>query len=146
MWRAQGLSYRKISEAWLDETGEKISHATVSNDIAGELEKIAVLSRSEAEHYREMELMRLDMAMSAIAAKVSKGQVDAVREWVKISESRRKLLGIDAPVQLQVAQHREADQEEFISLLEASLDDETFAKVAEAASNIAQAYAAAEAN
>ena len=145
-WRCQGLSIRAIADRY-NETAEKsISHTTVQNDINRELKTLAEQSQKEASYYREIELQRLNMAMSAIAAKVAKADIGAVTQWVKISESRRKLLGLDAPVQLQVQQALESEQEQFISLLESALDAETFAKVSAAAVAIAEASAAAETN
>ena len=76
--RIQGLSYRAIADAWQKQTGKKISKSTVQNDIAAELQKLAEQTRSESEYYREIELTRLDMAMSAIARQVSQGDVQAV--------------------------------------------------------------------
>ena len=144
--RTQGLSYRAIAEAWQKQTGKKISQTTVQTDIVAELQKIAEQTRWEAKHYQQLELTRLDMAMSAIAKQVAAGEVNAVNAWVKISESRRKLLGLDAPVQLQVQQQLATQQDQFINMLEAALDAETFAKVTAAAVAIAEASAAAETN
>jgi hypothetical protein len=144
--RTQGLSYRAIADAWQKQTGKKISQTTVQTDIVAELKKIAEQTRGEAEHYQQIELTRLDMAMSAIAKKVAGGDVMAVSVWVRISESRRKLLGLDAPVQLQVQQQLATQQDQFINMLEAALDAETFAKVTAAAVAIAEASAAAETN
>lgn len=144
--RTQGLSYRAIADAWEKQTGGKISYKTVHNDIVKELKAIAEQTKGEAEHYRQIELTRLDMAMSAISKLVASGDVNAVNAWVKISESRRKLLGLDAPVQLQVQQQLETQQDQFFNMLESVLDAETFAKVAAAAVAIAEASAAAETN
>lgn len=144
--RTQGLSYRAIADAWERQTGKKISKSTVQNDIAGELKSLAEQTRGEVEHYRDIELIRLDMAMSAIAKKVSSGDIAAGQLWVKISESRRKLLGLDAPIQLQVQQMLEARQDEFIDLLEHTLDTETFDKVAAAVIQIAEASSRSELN
>ncbi len=154
--RLQGLSYRAIAKAInkkQDEAAEvsqgktkSVTYETVRKDILAALEVTKQKTAAEAEYYRDIELERLNMAMSAIASKVAKGDVQAVAQWVKISESRRKLLGLDAPVQLQVAQALDSAQDQFISLLEGALDAETFAKVTAAAVAIAEASAAAETN
>lgn len=50
-----------------------------------------------ADKYRSMELQRLEHATAALAPKVKKGNLLAIDRWVRLSESRRKLLGVDAP-------------------------------------------------
>jgi hypothetical protein len=47
-----------------------------------------------------MELERLDMAQQALAAHLETGDPQIVNSWVKVSESRRKLLGLDAPTKI----------------------------------------------
>lgn len=127
--RTQGLSYRAIADTWEKQTGSKISKTTVQSDIAGELRSLAEQTRNEAEHYRDIELMRLDMAMSAIAQKVSQGHVGAGSLWVKISESRRKLLGLDAPVQLQIQQGLDSELEGFLDFLENRVSTEAYSEL-----------------
>jgi hypothetical protein len=51
--------------------------------------------QQRAEFNRLVEDTRLNMAAKAIAPQVKRGDLRAVRQWVLISESRRKLLGLD---------------------------------------------------
>lgn len=47
---------------------------------------------------RQAETESLDMAALAIARQVQAGHLGAIDRWVRISESRRKLWGIDGPI------------------------------------------------
>jgi hypothetical protein len=89
--RKAGKSYRAIAQT----LGCDV--ATAHRDVQQALAALAELERQTAEEYRALELARLDMAMEAIATKVAKGNLDAVHAWVRLSESRRKLLGLDKP-------------------------------------------------
>ena len=144
--RAQGLSYRAIADAWEKQTGKTVSKTTVQNDIARELQSLSEQTRSEAKHYRDIELIRLDMAMSAIAKKVSSGDVAAVNAWVKISESRRKLLGLDAPVQLQVQQGLESELNGLIEFLQGTVSQAAYSEFMDAVETFQSRLSAADAN
>ncbi len=89
--RKQGYSYRALGA----QLG--VSQEMARLDVQRSLQTLAELERASADVYRTMELARLDMAMLAIAPGVTKGSIDAVNAWVRISESRRRLLGLDAP-------------------------------------------------
>jgi hypothetical protein len=53
-----------------------------------------------AEEARTYELARLDALAEAIAPKVKAGDIKAVHTAIRIGESRRRLLGLDAPVKI----------------------------------------------
>lgn len=89
--RKAGKSYRTIALA----LGCDV--ATAHRDVQTALAALAQLEQQTAEEYRALELARLDTAIEAIALKVTKGNLDAVHAWVRLSESRRKLLGLDKP-------------------------------------------------
>ncbi len=144
--RTQGLSIRAIADAWLMQTGNKISKSTVQNDIAAELRTLAEQTRGEAEYYRELELARLDMAMSAIAKKVSQGHIAAVGQWIRISESRCKLLGLNEPVQLRIQQGLESELNSLLEFLEGSVSREAYAEFMAAVSVLQDHSAAAHTN
>ena len=65
------------------------------------LQRIVTRTDVLAEEYVALECERLDVALLAIAAKVQAGEIDAVHAWVRLCESRRKLLGLDAPARLE---------------------------------------------
>lgn len=107
--RKQGQSYRAIAAALT------VSVATAHADIQQALGELAELEHESAAEYRTMELERLDtLAVEAwrvlsvthplvSGGKVLNGYADdgpklgAIDRLLRISESRRKLLGLDAP-------------------------------------------------
>ncbi len=114
-----GASLRQIAQQL------SVSHETVRKDrdaVLKELQKVQIV---EAEQYRVLELERLDMAMIAIAPQVKKGSFQAIDRWIRLSERRSKLLGLDAPTKID---HRfdkdpeqlpDAELDTFISELQA---------------------------
>jgi len=93
--RKSGASYRQIGEA-LGVTMQR-AHQLVMD----ELDRLAQLRLGNADELRRLELERLEMGALAIVTKVKQGNVECVKVWVRISESRRKLLGLDAPIKLE---------------------------------------------
>jgi hypothetical protein len=64
-----------------------------------------LLDRKETESVttlRRVETERLDTAQAAVWPKVQRGDLGAIREFVRISERRCRLLGLDMPVQVAV--------------------------------------------
>ena len=100
--RLQGLSIRMIAVAASDQLGYKISPATVHRLIREEADE---KMRQPREDYRAYELDRLDRYLAVLEPKVRAGDVSAVQTAVRVSESRRKLLGLDAPVQVEATVH-----------------------------------------
>ena len=92
--RISGLSYRSIAEKL------KVSHVQIYRDIENELERLAGLRSDKAETLRELELQRLDKIINSLDVWVSSGNVGAVNAWIKASERRSKLLGLDAPTKI----------------------------------------------
>jgi len=89
--RLLGASLRRIAE----KIG--VSHETVRGDLQKALEELSETERAKAEHLRGLELQRLDVAVNAIGSKVLDGDLGAIDRWLKISERRARLLGLDAP-------------------------------------------------
>lgn len=56
-----------------------------------------------ADDLRKIEVARLDEALRAIWPKVKKGDLLAIDRYLKISDRRAKLLGIDARAELQLS-------------------------------------------
>lgn len=122
--RLRGLSIRQIAAR----TG--LGKSTVENRLRSEFEAYRQDTAEYRDLYIQLELERLDAAQSAVLAVleanhllVADGRVvhhqgaplpdsgpvlAAVREWRMISESRRKLLGLDAPAKATVT-HASAD-------------------------------------
>lgn len=95
--RKQGYSYREIGR----ELG--ISEAQSHRDVKRVMVKLEKLTLDSAVQYREMELERLDTLYKVSYDQAIAGDLAALDRCLKISEARRKLLGLDAPVQSEVA-------------------------------------------
>lgn len=89
-----------------------VSHQTVKNDLDRAMEELHKTETQRTADYRMMELQRLEVACSAIMRKVIDGDISAVDEYRKLSESRRKLLGVDAPVQVDLNTGKRVDLSE----------------------------------
>lgn len=72
---------------------------TVSRDITAGLEQAAKYEKLSREQYVLREVGALDAAQAALWGQVLKGSGTAIERFVKLSERRSKLLGLDAPVQ-----------------------------------------------
>lgn len=94
--RKQGVGYRAIGAAL------GISEAQAHRDVQAALKRLATLEMASAEEYRTLELARLD-TLTVAAARCARGatgdatRLAAIDRLLRISESRRKLLGLDAP-------------------------------------------------
>jgi hypothetical protein len=86
----------------------------------------------DTEEYRRQELEILDDCQFRLQAKVKVGDVQAIAQVVKISERRAKLLGLEAPIQLQVEQIVDQELRAFIDGLQPLLPRETYNQVLEA--------------
>jgi hypothetical protein len=89
--RKNGATYRQIADTLA------VSLQVAYEDVQRPLAELAALEQTSAEELRTMELMRLDAAQLALAPKMKLGDPQVVNAWVRVSESRRKLLGLDAP-------------------------------------------------
>ena len=110
-YRAQGLSYREIATVMACDVGT--AHGRVKRALAAvPVENVTELRRVELERMDTLTMKLMAMA-STDYPMVSHGRVIpgvkdlrtnlvAIRQLLDISESRRKLLGLDAPVQVRV--------------------------------------------
>lgn len=100
--RAGGLTYQRI--------GDKMG---ISTSYARELVERA-LERSESravDEYRDMENLRLDTAQAAIWPGVLRGDLQHVDRFLRISERRSKLNGLDAPAKLNISMATRTEME-----------------------------------
>jgi hypothetical protein len=100
--RKKGQSHRAIAETIteahrMEDAAFSITYRTVGNYLREALDELAQQNQESATELREMELSRLDWLMESIAQSVDAGDPTAINTALRISESRRKLLGIDAP-------------------------------------------------
>lgn len=128
--RKNGVTYRAIADLISKKFDlPKYSAACAFRDIGHLLEQSRQQTYLEAELHRQLELERLDMATMAIASQVQQGHLGAVARWICISESRRKLLGLDAPVRLEVDRKLEEEITNFLDKLNAALPSDVFKQV-----------------
>jgi hypothetical protein len=92
--RKQGYSYREIGAAL------GVSHKTAHEDVQRVLAELAETRLESAAAYVALECERLDMAALALFQHLETGDPQIINSWIKLSESRRKLLGLDAPTKI----------------------------------------------
>jgi DNA-binding CsgD family transcriptional regulator len=92
--RKQGYTLATIAK----ELG--IAEASVSKCATRALQRLNRIITDSAEEYRRMSLERLDSYLKALKPAMDKGDQKAIATAVKIDESRRKLMGTDAPIQV----------------------------------------------
>jgi len=92
--RKRGHGYRDIGLAL------GVSVKTAWQDCARVLAELSALRLATAGEYVTMELEHLDMAALALYQHLETGDPQIINAWIKLSESRRKLLGLDAPTKI----------------------------------------------
>ncbi|WP_455362001.1 hypothetical protein [Streptomyces sp. SYSU K21746] len=65
----------------------------------------------KADELRALELARLDLYLTRLAPKITKGDDRAINTAVRISESRRRMLGLDQPVAVHATVHEVTQQD-----------------------------------
>lgn len=118
--RKCGGSFRSIAEQ------QGISLGLAHKYVADALSEINELTAQDADWLRELELQRLDTAQLAIAKLVRQGHLGAVDRWLRISERRSKLLGLDAPIQQQVKLETEKQLTQTLDLLQKRMNPDAF--------------------
>lgn len=143
--RIQGLSYRAIADQ-LAKEGIKLSHMSVKNHVNAALDEVKTQTAEEAQHYIQLELERLNIAQAAAMKGMMTGDPQAVNAFVKVCESRRKLLGLDAPVQLQIQQGLQSELTGLLEFLQNAVSPEAYAEFMGAVSDLEARSAAATRN
>jgi hypothetical protein len=92
--RKAGASYRQIGRKL------SVSGKTAHEDVQRVLAELAEQRLESAAAYVALECERLDMAALALFQHLESGDPQVINAWVKVSESRRKLLGLDAPTKI----------------------------------------------
>jgi len=99
--RKQGKTYRAIAAAvrqkFKDDLPSGWDERYAYKDVKRELDRLREDTADDAQMVRQLELERFDVALDAIFAQVKRGNLGAVDRFIRLSESRRKLLGLDAP-------------------------------------------------
>ena len=128
--RKSGASFRAIAAHIAAAPGnEKYDERRAHADVTACLKVINEKTALDTEAYRSLELERLDTAQLAIAKKVQSGDLGSIDRWLRISERRSALLGLDAPVRLKIEQGVEAELSAFLNSLESVLPTEIYQQV-----------------
>lgn len=103
--RKRGYTHQAIAdELGISENG---SYKATKRGLARLIEDI----KESAREIVELELQRLDLLLAKLKTKIEEGDVSAINSALRISESRRKLLGLDAPIQTTAPEQSMSDEE-----------------------------------
>lgn len=78
-----------------------ISRQRVHKIITEELDKLNARTSENTEQARRLELARLDVYLNSIKGKLKRGSLGAIDRALAIGNQRAKLLGLNAPVQIE---------------------------------------------
>jgi hypothetical protein len=131
--RREGATFESIATAIAVKFSQPAySKSTAYKDVCAALQEATTTRKNSAEELIALELERLDYYLLKIAGEVRKGNLKAIATAIKINESRRKLLGLDAPVQVQIEQGIQTELRQVVDALEAALPKEVFDQVLDA--------------
>jgi hypothetical protein len=88
--RLAGASYSQIAIV------TRTSKQQAFRDCTASLRESLALRNADADHYRELELQRLDALLMAAWPAASKGDVESIHVALRVSARRSLLLGLDA--------------------------------------------------
>jgi DNA-binding CsgD family transcriptional regulator len=94
--RKQGASYRAIGRHL------GISQTAAHDAVMRVLARFAAQSEKHTRELRQLEVERLDAAMSVVMPLVRRGDLAAVDRLVRLVDARARLLGLNAPAQVEV--------------------------------------------
>lgn len=115
--RAQGYDYRLIAE----QLGVSVN--TAYHDVHEALRYLSQYERVLAEDVRGLHLTRLDLLLAGLSDRAFTGDTFAVDSYLRVMERQSRLLGLDAPTQLDVNVRRplaNATPEEMERLIQAA--------------------------
>lgn len=96
--RKRGKSVRQIEALSEEVLGYRLAKSTVQERYEAAIADIKV---PLVEEVRAQEIERMDMYLDKLSAKIDEGDEKAIATALRISERRAKLLGADAPVNVQ---------------------------------------------
>lgn len=104
--RRAGMGYEKIAAT------QGVGVSTAHRRVRRAMDRLRAVVDERAGQVRELELDRLDAMLEVVLVKALAGDLGAVDRAIKISESRRKLAGVDAPASTVVGVVAEGEQAE----------------------------------
>lgn len=110
--RAAGHNYRVIA----DTLG--VSVKTAYMDVQDGMRYLSAYERVIAEDHRAMDLTRLDLMLSYLWSKVELGDTFAMQTALQVMARRSKLLGLDAPVEIDLNVRRPLKEASLTELVE----------------------------
>jgi hypothetical protein len=157
--RLEGHSYRTISAIMQQEAAdgklnlpENYSFSACHVDIQRCINELQVKTAHNVQELRSVELQRLDYYLTKLSAGVNGGDPVSINSALKIVETRAKLLGLFAPIAVQVnelaSKQIEAEFNLFFEMIEEDDQLPTWVKqrVLDIANNVQNCEATAEAN
>lgn len=110
--RKQGGSYREIAAAIREAAAQgdlpgatpDYNESAAYGDVQAELRRLREQNQELAEDVRDLEVQRLDALLAVAWPKAMNGDLFAFDRVLKVSESRRRLFGLDAPIKHQEVQ------------------------------------------
>ena len=97
----QVLMLRRQGHTW-DAISQRVGYSSPSSSRDAFLRASNRLIRDDLDEVRQMEIDRLDIALSAIWNQIEEGNLMAINTMLKIMERRSKMLALDAPRRLYV--------------------------------------------
>lgn len=101
--RRDGMTYLEIA------TNLGVHESTACRDIHKQLKRLNKRNLEEAKYLQDLELERLDGLLHALKGGVAKGDPKSVEVARKLSESRRKMLGLDKPQKIELTDVRDLE-------------------------------------
>jgi hypothetical protein len=92
----EAVRLRRTGMLW-DEIATALGYKSRSGAYQAARRFMLEYPREDAEALRDMEADRLDQAQQALWEAVQRGEVRPTEVWIKLSERRSKLLGMDKP-------------------------------------------------
>jgi hypothetical protein len=121
---------------------EKSAH----RDVMESLKLINQSYRMSTEEYRQLELERLDDYLFRLQVKLRMGDVPATLAALKIGERRAKLMGLEAPIQIQIDEGIKSELTIAIDLLEAKMSPDSYRELLSGLREIGESAAMAGSN
>jgi len=149
--RKTGASFRAIAAKIAADFGqEKYNESVAYKDVRIALEESRERMHLDSAELIQLELQRYDDYLLRLQPDIQKGDIRAIESALKISKQRRELLGLDAPIQIQVeekvAEAVNVELNAFLEALQPALAPDVFKQVLTAVATLSDRAAVASEN
>lgn len=124
----------------------KYDAKSAHRDVMESLKLINQSYRMSADEYRQLELERLDEYLFRLQVKLRMGDHQATALALKIGERRAKLMGLEAPIQIQVDEAVNTELTLAIDLLQAKMSPSAYSELLAGLREIGKSAAMAGSN